>query len=151
MCHFFQTKTAQCLLLALLTTVLCTNAAFAQTDEDKLRNAIKIVNEGTPAKVTDDVIVWAGVSEQPTVGKQAWEATRQGIVTARPNLKLNRTTERLVISESKDLAYEYGKHVSSWDKPEGGGRDSNAGYYLRIWRKVDGEWLEEAFFARLMK
>ncbi len=144
----FQPKTVQRLLLALLTTVLFATATFAQSDEETIRNLAKLENEGTPIKLTDNVVVWAGISDQPIVGKQNWEAKRKEFGKARPNTKFNRVPERIVISESKDLAYEYGAHASSWDKPEGG-RAENAGYYMRVWRKVNGEWLQEAFFIRL--
>ncbi|MFN7117690.1 MAG: YybH family protein [Saprospiraceae bacterium] len=146
---FFHPKTTQRVFLALLTTVLCATATLAQNDEQQIRNLIKTENDGGGApKVTNDVFYWPGIIDSPVVGKQNWEAKSKELRQARPNTKFNRVPERLVVSESKDLAYEYGYQTTGWDKPEGG-RAETKGYYLRVWRKVNGEWLLEGFFARL--
>lgn len=145
----FQPKTATRLLLALFMTAFSITAALAQSDEQQIRNLIKTENDGGGApKVTDDAFYWPGIIDNPVVGKQNWEAKSKELRQARPGTKFNRVPERLVVSESKDLAYEYGYQTTSWDKAEGG-RAETKGYYLRVWRKVNGEWLLEGFFARL--
>ena len=54
---------------------------------------------------------------------------------------------RLVISQSGDMAEEFGNFTLSFDQPDKK-HISFDGSYLRVWRKINGEWLEDAFFAR---
>ena len=54
---------------------------------------------------------------------------------------------RLVISQSGDMAEEFGNFTHSFDQPNKK-HISFDGSYLRVWRKINGEWLEDAFFAR---
>lgn len=144
----FQPKTAQRLLLVLLTAILCVTATFAQSDEQTIRDMIKQENENqVRPKTTEEVILAPVGTPRPFVGKQAYVAGIQELSKMRPNTKLNRVPERVVVAESKDLAYEYGNQTMSWDKPEGG-RSEGQGSYIRIWRKINGEWLLEAFMAR---
>lgn len=144
----FQPKTLQGLFMALLTTVLFTTATFAQSDEQTIRDMIKQENESQiRPKFTDEVIVAPVGTPRPFVGKQAWIAGVQEMNKMRPNTKLNRVPERIVVAASNDLAYEYGNQTMSWDKPEGG-RFEGQGAYIRIWRKVNNAWLLEAFMAR---
>jgi ketosteroid isomerase-like protein len=54
---------------------------------------------------------------------------------------------RLVISQSGDMAEEFGNFTLSFDQPD----KTHIGFdgsYLRVWRKINGEWLEDAYFAR---
>ncbi len=54
---------------------------------------------------------------------------------------------RLVISQSGDMAEEFGNFTLSFDQPDKT-HISFDGSYLRVWRKIGGEWLEDAYFAR---
>jgi len=54
---------------------------------------------------------------------------------------------RLVISQSGDMAEEFGNFTLSFDQPDKK-HISFDGSYLRVWRKINGEWLEDAFFGR---
>jgi ketosteroid isomerase-like protein len=144
----FQPKTAPRLLLALLMTALSITITLAQSDEQVIREIIKQENENqVRPKFTDDVISAPVGTPRPFVGKQAWIAGVQELNKTRPNTKLVRTPERIVVAASNDLAYEYGNQTMAWDKPEGG-RFEGQGAYLRIWRKVNNEWLLEVFMAR---
>jgi ketosteroid isomerase-like protein len=53
----------------------------------------------------------------------------------------------LVVAKSGDLAYEYSNFRMEWDGPDGKRTGFN-GALLRVWRKVDGQWLAEALYAR---
>jgi len=54
---------------------------------------------------------------------------------------------RLVISDLKDMAYDFGNFTVNFDTPDKQHISFN-GSYLRVWRKIKGEWQGEAFFAR---
>ena len=45
------------------------------------------------------------------------------------------------------MAEEFGNFTLSFDQPDKK-HISFDGSYLRVWRKIKGEWLEDAFFAR---
>lgn len=144
----FQLKTAQRFLLALFMTVFCFTVSFAQSDEQVIRDIIKQENETqTRPKVTDNVVSAPIGTPRPFVGKADWAAGVQELSKTRPNTKLVRTPERIVVAASNDLAYEYGNQTMAWDKPEGG-RFEGKGAYVRVWRKVNNEWLVEVTMAR---
>lgn len=134
--------------MALLTTVLFATATFAQNDEQTIRDLIKLENETqTRPKITDNVVSAPIGVPRPFIGKAEWIAGAQELNKTRQNLKLIRTPERIVIAAANDLAYEYGNQTMAWDKPEGG-RFDGKGSYVRIWRKVNNEWLVEVTMAR---
>jgi ketosteroid isomerase-like protein len=54
---------------------------------------------------------------------------------------------RIVIADSRDLAYEYGKVVTEFDLKSGEHVKLEAGL-LRVWQKQAGEWKEAAVFTR---
>ena len=54
---------------------------------------------------------------------------------------------RLVISQAGDMAEEFGNFTLGFDQPDKT-HISFDGSYLRVWRKIRGEWLEDAYFAR---
>lgn len=53
--------------------------------------------------------------------------------------ELSGTTLEVTVSESGDLAYEYGINRTVLAGPEGNLVD--VGKYLLVWKKIDGEWL----------
>jgi len=54
---------------------------------------------------------------------------------------------RIVISQSRDLAYEYSKFTFEFDRKDGVHVSFTAGL-LRVWQKQDVEWKQAAVFAR---
>jgi ketosteroid isomerase-like protein len=84
------------------------------------------------------------------VGRQEQQKFRTQFEAAqkkRPNAKTQTTVERVVVAKSGDLAYEFSNFRTEWDGADGQ-RAGFDGSYLRVWRKLKGEWLEEAFFGR---
>ena len=140
-----------------LTTVILIGlgspAAIAQTDtngqsdEQLLRKLIQQGNEGKNViKRTDDSIFVSGAYSRPMIGRAAQEAA--GLPTRdRSNVSRKSDVVRLVISQSGDMAEEFGNFAMSFDQPDKK-HISFDGSYLRVWRKIKGEWLEDAFFAR---
>ena len=54
---------------------------------------------------------------------------------------------RLAVSRSGDMAYEFGNFTMSFETPEK--KHVNfSGSYLRVWRKVGGEWMVDVLSAR---
>jgi ketosteroid isomerase-like protein len=127
-------------------------AASAQTDangrsdEQLLRKLIREDNEGKNViKRTEDSIFVSGAFPHPMIGHAVEEAL--GSRKDRSNESRKGEVVRLVISQSGDMAEEFGNFTLSFDQPDKK-HISFDGSYLRVWRKINGEWLEDAFFAR---
>jgi len=131
---------------------LCSPAAIAQTgtngttDEQLLRKLIQENNEGKNViKRTEDSIFISGAYPRPMIGRAVQEAL--GSRKDRSNESRKGELVRLVISQSGDMAEEFGNFTLSFDQPDKT-HISFDGSYLRVWRKIRGEWLEDAYFAR---
>jgi ketosteroid isomerase-like protein len=143
-------------LNALTTVILIafgSPAAIAQTganstsDEQLLRKLIREDNEGKNViKRTEDSVFVSGAFPRPMIGRVAQEA---GGLPPRDRSNVSRKSDvvRLVVSQSGDMAEEFGNFTMSFDQPDKT-HISFDGSYLRVWRKINGEWLEDAFFAR---
>lgn len=134
---------------------LCgTAAAQAQSgksDEQILRDLISRADKDPNAvKRSDDAIFVSGAFPRPIVGREQWNAMRSkrdGMTKTRINEMQKTELVRLVISESKDMAYDFGNFTVDYDTADKQHVTFN-GSYLRVWRKIKGEWKSEAFFAR---
>src|SRR2546430_5313428 len=127
-------------------------AAIAQTDansksdEQRLRKLIREDNEGKNViKRTADSIYVSGAFPRPMIGHAVQEAL--GSRKDRSNESRKGEVVRLVISQSGDMAEKFGNFTLSFDQPDKK-HISFDGSYLRVWRKINGEWLEDAYFAR---
>ena len=127
------------------------NAQTAKTDEQILRDLISRADKEPGAiKQTDDAIFVSGAYPRPIVGREQREALKpkgDQMLKTRLNLVQKNELVRLVISDSKDMAYDFGNFTVDYDTPDKK-HVSFGGSYLRVWRKVGGEWKGEAFFAR---
>src|SRR5260370_37168658 len=117
-----------------------------QTDEQLLRKLIQEDNEGKNViKRTEDSILVTGAYPRPLIGRAVQEAV--GPPRDRSNVSRKKEVVRLAISQSGDMAEEFGNFTMSFDKPDKT-QITFDGSYLRVWRKINGEWLEDAVFAR---
>jgi hypothetical protein len=142
-------------LNALTTVILIafgSSFAIAQTDakgksdEQLLRKLIREDNEGKNViKRTEDSIFVSGAFPHSMIGHAVEEAL--GPRKERSNESRKGEVVRLVISQSGGMAEEFGNFTLSFDQPDKK-HISFDGSYLRVWRKINGEWLEDAFFAR---
>ena len=139
-------------LTAVILIAFGTPFAIAQTDangrsdEQLLRKLIREDNEGKNViKRTEDSIFVSGAYRRPMIGRAARKA--EGSPKDRLNESRKGELVRLVISQSGDMAEEFGNFTLSFDQPDKK-HISFDGSYLRVWRKINGEWLEDAFFAR---
>ena len=126
-------------------------ATAEKSDEAILRDLIQQADEGKQViKSTEDLIFVSGAYPRPLIGRKEFEAARppaQEIAKLRPNEKSHHEVLRLVVSESKDMAYEFGNYTISWDGGDSK-RTGVEGSYVRIWRKQDGVWKREVHFAK---
>ena len=116
-----------------------------KTDEQLLRKLIQDDDKGKNVKRTEDSIFVSGAYPRPMIGRAVQEAV--GSPRDRSNESRKSEVVRLAISQSGDMAEEFGNFTLSFDKPDKT-HISFDGSYLRVWRKINGEWLEDAFFAR---
>ena len=145
-------------ILGALTTAILIGlgspAAIAQTDtngktdEQLLRKLIQEDDEGKNViKRTADSIFVHGAYRRPMIGRAAQEKEESRSLKDRSNFSRKSEVVRLAISQSGDMAEEFGNFTLSFDEPDKT-HISFEGSYLRVWRKINGEWLEDAFFAR---
>ena len=123
-----------------------------KTDEQALRELIKQENEGKDViKQTEESIFVSGMLPRPVVGRKETEAAepkmREDVAKRMPNQSTKTEMKRLVVARSGDLAYDSGDFTISFDA-QNKTRKGFDGSYLRVWRKKNGEWLVDAFFAR---
>lgn len=136
-----------------ITLVLSLGASVLaqQSDEQKIRDLVRLADERKQAiETTEDAIYVTGPLPRPAIGKkdrEQFKPIQDEIAKNRPNQKRESEIVRLVVSESKDMAYEFGNHKITWDAPDKS-RTGFEGSYLRVWRKVGGVWKVDAFFAR---
>ena len=132
-------------------SVMAQATASTKTDEQVLRELIQQDDYGKDViKFTEDAIFVSGAYPRPIIGRQQREAARprqEEIARSRPNQSRKSEVQRLVVSQSGDMAYEFGNFTISYDAPDKKRAGFN-GSYLRVWRKIGGEWKVDAFFAR---
>jgi hypothetical protein len=144
-------------LTAGLFTLVLSNlsGAGSNTDEEAaIRKLIAVHDqkgggglEGVPQLA--DRVIWTGSAKRPMVGDEKEVLLSTSSVPNRvPGSTTIRTEPiRIVIAESRDLAYEYGKVTTEFDLKSGEHVRLEAGL-LRVWQKQDGNWKEAAVFTR---
>ena len=140
-------------LLALVSTEL--KAAGSNADEEAAIRQIIAAHdqkgggglEGVPQLA--DRVIWTGSAKRPMVGDEKEQLLSTSSVPNRVPGHTTIKTEpiRIVIADSRDLAYEYGKVTTEFDLKSGEHVKLEAGM-LRVWQKQDGNWKEAAVFTR---
>jgi len=127
-------------------TAQTTSATSSQSDEQVLRALVRQENEGKDIiKFTEDSVFVSGAYPRPLIGRAAHEQAQSSRRMA--NRSVKDEVVRLAVSQSGDMAEEFGNFTLSFDNPDKTHTSFN-GSYLRVWRKADGEWKVDAFFAR---
>jgi hypothetical protein len=103
--------------------------------------------EGVPQ--LPDRVIWTGSAKRPMVGDEKEQLLSTSSVPDRVPGHTTIKTEpvRIVVADSRDLAYEYGKITTEFDLKSGAHVKLEAGF-LRVWQKQDGNWEEAAVFTR---
>jgi hypothetical protein len=134
------------LILVILTVVVCLGAGSNGAEEAAIRRLIGAENSNP----LPDHVFWSGAYRRPTVGNERSEPT--GGPASLPNRvpgsqKSTTVPIRIVVADSRDLAYEYSRTTIEYDLKTGEHRKIDTGV-LRVWQKVGGEWREAASFER---
>jgi len=108
-------------------------------------------NSGSLSKVSlPDLILWTGAYKRPMVGDEKGEpfTGTDDIANRVPgSQKAKIDVVRIVVADSRDLAYEYSKGNLEYDLKSGEHRSFMLGL-LRVWQKQNGDWKVAAFFTR---
>jgi uncharacterized protein (TIGR02246 family) len=92
--------------------------------------------EGAVAFYADDAVVQPPGAPQLQGHEAILEMYRQAFNS--PVKEFSGTTSEVTVSQSGDLAYEYGVNRMLLASPEGD--LLNLGKYLLVWKKIDDEW-----------
>lgn len=145
--------------VVLLAALLSSNTNYAQTtasttttsDEQTIRDLVAQENEGKHViQFTDNRIFVSGAYPRPLIGQQMNAGDQQRndqMQKERQNVSQKSRIERLEVAQAGDIAYEFGYSDLSWDTPQKKHIAFEASY-LRVWRKVQGQWKVDVFFAR---
>ena len=133
------------LLLSLVTPI----AAMAQgpaCSEAKIRDAIL---KGSYS-LSDDAFFWSGAYDKPLIGKTENEEgyNKLQVETPRKYQSKAEHPQRIVVSKSGDMAYEYGTGELSFDELKTGKHIAFQNAYLRVWKAVGGNCLVAATMVR---
>ena len=123
------------------------------TEEAAIRKVIAAIDaNGNRDHSLPDVIFWSGAYKKPVIGHEDDKPKQQvgeGGIADRSlsTQKLVTTPQRIVVADSKDLAYEYSTFTLEFNT-KAGKHIKFDGAGLRVWQKQDGEWKQAAIFAR---
>ncbi len=109
----------------------------------------KIISAGNPSSLADAVF-WSGAYKRPAVGTETPEPkTGDRAISERVPGSQKGSTQviRIVVADSRDLAYEYSKGSLDFDVKSGQHFHTDTGI-LRVWQKQGGDWKIAATFAR---
>ena len=120
-------------LAAPITVMAQGSACSVETIRDAVQNKM--------IKYTDDSFFWSGAYDKPMVGKVEREEGRKKAEAEEPrkNEVYAEHPQRVVVSKSGDMAYEYGGGEMSYDEQKTGKHVSFQLGYLRVWNSVGGQ------------
>src|SRR5271155_3541242 len=129
-------------LAAPITVMAQGSACSVQTIRDAVQNKM--------IKYTEDNFFWSGAYDKPMIGKaeraegakkvEAEEPRKNEVYTDRP--------QRVVVSKSGDMAYEYGGGEMSFDEQKTGKHVFFQVAYLRVWKSVGDQCRVAATMVR---
>jgi hypothetical protein len=102
--------------------------------------------DGVPPR-TNDQVYWSPDMKRPIVRPEA--AQLFAPPSKRKNVVSVIKVQRLELAASGDMAWEYSYQDSEWDTDGTPSRHEHLhAAFLRVWKKINGEWKSEAFFER---
>lgn len=123
-------------------------------EEAALRALVaRMQNEPRAARRTDDAIFVSGLYPRPILyreGKPVAEVqpAAEARSDQRRNVQSRDEIVRLEVAAACDMAYEFGNSTLSFDMADTKEHRSFNTSYLRVWKKVNGEWRIAAHFIR---
>lgn len=119
-------------------------------EEAAIRKIVSAENDGRPVPHMADQIFWSGPyqrpviwPEKPTPASTAIAPIEERAPSGSTSLK---TPVRIVVADSRDLAYEYETTALSIKMKNGTTRAVESAA-LRVWQKESGEWKIAAEFS----
>jgi hypothetical protein len=126
-----------CILLLLFLAPIGAQAQGSACSERTIRDAV----QNKTITYTDDSFFWSGAYDKPMIGKVEQEKGQKKVEAEEP--RKNEVDadhpQRVVVSNSGDMAYEYGGGEISFDEQKTGKHVSFEVGYLRVWKTVDGQ------------
>jgi hypothetical protein len=124
-------------LVFLLAAPIAVMAQGPACSEKTIRDAV----QNRTIKYTDDNFFWSGAFNKPLIGnaEQAQGTKKLDAEEPRKNEVAVERPQRIVVSKSGDMAYEYGGGELSYDEQKTGKHTSFQIGYLRVWKSVDGQ------------
>lgn len=122
----------------------------AAGNEQTIRQLVADQNAGKQViAYTENRIFVIGPFARPSIGKNdpAYRQVMDSLGNVRRNVKAIQQIVRLEVAGSGDMAYEYGEGQTEYDD-QNNQHTAFTNSYVRIWRKVNGQWLVDVFFAR---
>ena len=121
----------------ILVTPVVAMAQGSVCSEQTIRDAV----QNRTFKVADDSFFWSGAYDKPLIGKAEREEGVKKLEAEAPrkNQVGSQHPQRIEISKSGDMAYEYGTGELSFDAQKTGKHVAFQLGYLRVWKSVDGE------------
>jgi ketosteroid isomerase-like protein len=148
--HFFVSAVCLTVGLSVIGFRQLRSAGTNAEEEAAIRKAIAASAGHVQDYSLPDSVFWSGAYKRPTVGKETpEEVSGANAVSSRVPGSVKTTSEpiRIVVAESRDLAYEYGKYNLQFDLKSGEHVGFDGGV-LRVWQKQNGEWKMAATFVR---
>jgi hypothetical protein len=125
-----------CTLVFLLAVPIAVKAQGSVCSEQTIRDAV----QNKTIKYTDDNFFWSGAYDKPMIGNSERTEGRKKAEAEEPRKNEANADhpQRVVVSKSGDMAYEYGNGEMSYDEQKTGKHVSFQLGYLRVWKSVDG-------------
>jgi len=126
-----------CTLVFLLAVPIAVKAQDSACSEQTIRDAV----QNKRIKYTGDNFFWSGAYDKPMIGKSEQAEGRRKAEAEEPRKNEANADhpQRVVVSKSGDMAYEYGDGEMSYDERKTGKHVSFQLGYLRVWKLVDGQ------------
>jgi len=126
-----------CTVLLLLAAPIAVKAQGSACSEQTIRDAV----QKRMIQYTDDNFFWSGAYDKPMIRKVEQEEGRMKAEAEEPrkNEVSGDHPQRVFVSKSGDMSYEYGGGEMSFDEQKTGKHVSFQVGYLRVWKAVDGQ------------
>ncbi len=132
----------------LLFTLIFASPSFSQKKCDV--PTIRLLSGTSVAQIaSDDIYFNSSPTNPPAIGRPSIDKLREAHLTERTNIHPTRFyPDRIVPSDSADMAYDYGHAHLEFDETRSGKHISYDLAYLRVWKLVDGQCRLAASFSR---
>jgi hypothetical protein len=108
-----------------------------------------LIAKGGTLPRTEDRVYWAGPLKRPIIGSEKGEYFPNSDVGKRKNQKNTDRVQRLEVSASGDMAWEFSYVTIEYDVDETPARHVKVdAAMLRVWKKEAGQWKTAANFVR---